>query len=794
MIQHNFRIGFRLLLKNKGFSALNIGGLALGMTVAILIALWIADEFAYNRNHDHYDRLVQVLTLQVEEGVPDVNDSHVGMAGVFLKEQYSNYFENVAMTFYRPNFQMLEAGDFASEEWGYVFQADIPEMLSLDMKMGTHDALRDPSNIIISETLAQKFFQDEDPIGQAITINTARELLVAGVFEDLPQNSTFGEANFFVSMELVYNEENPYAWDNWNMKVYAQLRENASMEDASLAIKEMLLPHMDFGDEPKECFLLPMADWHLNAHFVDGVQQTSPRMKFVRLYAIIGGLVLLIAFINFVNLNTARFQQRGKEVGIRKTLGSYRINLIRQYLAESTLYAVAAFVLSIIVVALVLPGFNVLAEKEIALPWTNLVFWGLGLGFILATALIAGIYPAVFLSSFHPIQALKGKLKQGRASVNLRQGLVVFQFVVSIFMVISTVVVHQQIQHAKNREVGYSQERLITMRGRSGDFYDKGEVLQTTLKQTGVVTAVGNANYPLMNTLGNNDGFSLTRTGEEFPVSFNTVRVSPGYGPATKWELVAGRDFSPDRDEKASIILSESAVAAMGLDNPIGEVISSPEWFTSVPKQLTIIGVVRDMIKSSPFEPPMPLIALHATSTERYMFVRIGPQVEYSEALMKIKQAYATVLPDEPFYFRFVEDEYFTKFKAEEQVGSLATLFSVLAILISCLGLFGLSAYVVHQRVKEIGIRKVLGATVANLWLLLSRDFGKLVLVACVLAIPISFYLVRGWLADYPYRIELAWWIFALGGISCLLITLGVVSFHTLRATFSNPIKALKTE
>ncbi|HAP61951.1 MAG TPA: ABC transporter permease, partial [Cytophagales bacterium] len=396
MIRHNFLISFRLLLKNKGFSALNIGGLALGMTVAMLIGLWIADEFTFNRHHEHYDRLVQVLTLDQEDGIWEVNDSHVGMAGVFMSENYSNYFEYVSSTFYRPGPQLFEVGDLVSEEMGYVFQEDFPEMVSLEMLVGTRAGLEDPSGILISRSLAQKYFGEQDPMGQFITLNTKREMVVKGVFEDLPQNSTWGDAQFFLSMALAYNENNPYAWDNWNMKLYAKLQENVAMEDASLAIKEMLLPHMDFGDEPRTLFLHPMEDWHLRSTFENGVPSTSPRMKYIRLYAIIGVLVLLIAFINFVNLNTARFQQRGKEVGVRKTMGSYRSQLVSQYLSESTLYSLAAFILSLVIVWAVLPGFNVLASKQLTLPVSSLIFWGLGIGSVLLSALLAGSYPATF--------------------------------------------------------------------------------------------------------------------------------------------------------------------------------------------------------------------------------------------------------------------------------------------------------------------------------------------------------------------------------------------------------------
>lgn len=793
MFTHNLKISYRTLLKNKTFSIINIGGLAIGMTVSIFIGLWIFDEYSYNKNHEHYDQIVQVLRKDISPDRIQVNSSMTGGIGVELDEKYGHYFDQVAMTFFRPEPQLLSIKEQNYREMGYFFQKDIPEILSLNMKQGTREALANPSNIIVSSGFADKVFGNENPMGKTISLNVDTDLIVQGVFEDLPENSTFGDADFFASMALIYNENNPYIWNNYNMKAFAKLKENVSISGASLAIKDLMKPYRDADDDPRELLLLPMKDWHLNATFEGGLQVTSQRVQFIRLYGVIGIFILLIACINFMNLNTSQFQTRGKEVGVRKAIGSARSEVMSQFLTEAFLYAFGALIISLSLVYVLLPFFNELAAKEISFQWNNPLFWVSSIGFSLLVALIAGSYPAVFLSSFNPIQALKGKLRQGKKNERFRQGLVVFQFAISIVMIIGTITIHEQIQYAKDRPIGYQQERLISLTG-SRSVYQNLDVLRAELKNTGAVDEMALANYPLTTTLGNNDGFSLPGSSDPYVFSFNTIFVSPEYGETTKWELIAGRDFSRELgNESSNIIISESAVEKMGLENPIGQEIDSEFEFNGNTK-FTIIGVVRDMIKGSPFQEPVPLMLFAAEWPMQYMFIRINPNVPLSTALTEIRETFAKVAPEHPFEYAFADNQYLTKFRTEEQAGSLATLFSVLAILISCLGLFGLSAFMVTQRVKEIGIRKVLGASVTNLWALLSKDFGILVTIASVISIPIAAYVMNTWLQDYEYRIQISWWIYAIGIISCIVITMPTVSYHSIKASMANPVRSLKSE
>ncbi len=793
MFRHNLKISYRTLLKDKTFSLINIGGLALGMTVAIFIALWIYDEYSYNTNHEHYDQIVQVMRKEITPNETYVNSSLTGGIGVELEEKYSHYFEYVAMTFFRPESELLIYNEQPFREMGYFFQKDIPHILSLKMKQGTRDALESPSNIIVSESFASKVFGNENPIGKTIALDIDTDLIIQGIFEDLPENSTFGNANFFAPMALIYNENNPYVWNNYNMKIFAKLNGNATVSDASLGIKELMKPYQDIDDDTRELILLPMKDWHLNSTFNGGVQVTSQRVQFIRLYGLIGIFILLIACINFMNLNTSKFQTRGKEVGVRKAIGSARSEVMNQFLTESFLYAFGAFIISLFLIFLLLPSFNSIAAKGISFHWGNPLFWLMSIGFILLVGLIAGSYPAIFLSSFNPIQALKGKLRKGKKSEYLRQGLVVFQFVISIVMIIGTITIHEQIQFAKNRPIGYEKEGLITMTG-SQSVYQNLELLRAELKKKGGVKEMGLANYPLTTTLGNNNGFKLPGANAELSTTFNTIFVSPEYGETTQWELVAGRDFSRDLgDESANIIVSESAVQAMGLENPIGQEVEAKYEFNGH-NRFTIVGVVRDMIKGSPFDEPKPLILFSTEYPMKYLFIRLNREMPLSEAITEVQETFAKVAPEHPFEYAFADNQYLTKFRAEEQTGSLATLFSFLAIAISCLGLFGLSAFMVTQRVKEIGIRKVLGASVSNLWALLTKDFGILVLLACVVSIPIASYSMNTWLQDFEYRIQIYWWIYAAGIISCFVVTMLTVSYHSIKASLLSPIESLKTE
>ena len=484
-----------------------------------------------------------------------------------------------------------------------------------------------------------------------------------------------------------------------------------------------------------------------------------------------------------------------KEIGIRKSIGTHRIQLVQQFLSESFLYALASLILSLIMVLFTLDWFNEVAGKDMTMPWGSVTFWVLVAVFLLLTTCFSGAYPALFLSSFDPITALKGEVKQGAVSTRFRQILVVFQFTISIALIISTFTVYNQLSYAKARPVGYNQSDLITMRGRSDEWDEKYNVLRDELKKTGYVVEMASANYPLTNDLGNNDGFRDPVTNEEYPITFNTILVNPEYGKATGWQLVAGRNFSREgEDERNNIIISESAAVQMGLDDPIGKMVKAPRNFFGRGEDFQVIGVVKDMIKHSPFEGITPLMVFSTEFPLSFVFIRLKENTDYIASLTAVQETFDEVIPGYPLNYDFMDDAYKVKFQSEERIGSLAILFSVLAILISCLGLLGLSAYVVEQRTKEIGIRKVLGASVASIWNLLSKDFSFLVLLACLISMPLANYFLNGWLESYEYRTSISWWVYAIAGLLCMAITLATVSIHSLRSALGNPVVSLRAE
>jgi ABC-type antimicrobial peptide transport system permease subunit len=652
-------------------------------------------------------------------------------------------------------------------------------------------------SILLSESLGKKLFGDNDPLNQVVVMDARSDLVVTGVYEDLPKNSEFAEAAYFAPLDL-YLEGAPQdvlnKWDNYYVNIYVEIYPEGDFEEISAMIKDATLPYVN--DETvrakQEIFLHPMSEWHLNSEFENGVLVTSGRMMSVWYFSMIGGFVLLLACINFMNLSTARAEGRAKEVGIRKSIGSLRHQLIQQFYGESFLVSFLSFGASIVFVQLVLPWFNKVSDKAITIPWANPVFWLICMGLIAVAGLLAGSYPALYLSSFKPVSALKGAFKAGRGATLPRKILVVAQFSVSIMLAVGTIVVYQQIQYAKNRPVGYATNGLIELRSAQPEFKGKYQVLREELLNTGMVEEIAECNYAVTDIRGWDGGFWWH--GHEYEESFNTVFATSGYGKAIGLEFVEGRDFSPEMTSDSSgILINESALRLLGIKDPVGEDI---KWAPRGTDRGTyqILGVVKDMIKYSPYEPTFPCIIFLSKNDLRWLYIRITPNVNPHEALPKIGEVLGRLVPSAPFDYTFVDEAYQAKFRAEERIASLATFFSVLAILISCLGLFGLASFVAERRTKEIGIRKVLGASVADLWQMLSRDFVVLVIISCAIAIPLSYYFMSNWLENYEYRTDISGQVFAVTAMGALVVTLLTVSFQILKVAFGNPVDSLRSE
>ena len=796
------KVAFRNLLRNKVHSFINFTGLSVGIAVAMLIGLWVWDELSFNKYHRHYPRIAQVYRHATYDGEKASNKFLPYPLTIALKTKYADHFKHI-ITARQPEQFDLSAGENKISKTGQFIDDGAPEMLTLKMLKGSRAGLKQLHGIMLSASTAKALFGDADPMGQAVKINNRIDVKVTGVYEDLPLNTAFHNVQFFAPFELDI-AVNPWvkeqSWDNQFLYLYTEIKPGSSFELVSSAIKDAemdIVKNLDNYKRQAErkpvVFLHPMSMWHLYPDFKEWLPERGP-VRFVWLVGTIGAFVLLLACINFMNLSTARSEKRAKEVGIRKTMGSLRTRLIGQFFSESFLVVVFSFGISLLLVDISLPWFNNLAAKEMSIQWTNGWFWIFAFCFVLITGFMAGSYPALYLSSFKPVKVLKGTFRAGRLAALPRKALVVTQFTISVTLVICTMIVYNQIIFAKNRPVGYSREGLIMVQKKSGDFYGKTDILRQELKNTGVVEEIAESGGQVTNVWQWNGGFDWKGRDPGFDPNFGTLGVTAEYGKTVGWQFIQGRDFSRHmQSDSSAVVLNESAAKLMGLENPVGETVRWQTRWHDKPNYYTIVGIIKDMVMESPFEPIVPTV-FRMQKELNWINIRIKPQVHAGEALPKIAAVFNKLIPSAPFDYQFAEDEYALKFAAEERIGNLAWFFAALAILISCLGLFGLASFVAEQRTREIGVRKVLGASVPVLWRLLTKDFVFLVVISLFIAIPIAYYSMSQWLQNYQYRAELSWWIFASAGAGALLITLLTVSFQAIKAALANPVKSLRTE
>ncbi len=535
-------------------------------------------------------------------------------------------------------------------------------------------------------------------------------------------------------------------------------------------------------------FLQPMNKWHLYDEFKNGIN-TGGRIQYVWLFGIIGVFVLLLACINFMNLSTARSEKRAREVGIRKAIGSLRSQLIYQFFSESLLCVFLAFLISLLLVQLSLPFFNDVADKQMSILWNNPLFWILSIGFSLITGLITGSYPAFYLSSFKPIKVLKGSFRVGRFAAIPRKVLVVLQFTVSVILIIGTIVVFRQIQFAKNRPVGYSRDGLVYVQLVTPDIHKHFDAVKTALLNTGAIAEMAEAGAPPVYNAGSTSAVEWEGKDPSLSVDFPQNNISYDYGKTIGWQFAKGRDFSRNfLSDSAAVILNETAIQFMGLKDPLNSTI---KYYGN---RFKIIGVTKDLIVDSPYGQVRPTVYFLSKDPSSVVLIKINPKMSAGEALGKIGNVFKTYNPAQPFEYQFVDQDYAKKFGNEERIGKLASCFAGLAIFISCLGLFGMASFMAEQRIKEIGVRKVLGASVFNLWGMLSKDFVLLVVISLVIASPVAYYFMHNWLQNYQYHSAMAWWIFAVTAIGAMAITLLTVSYQSIKAALANPVKSLKTE
>jgi predicted permease len=787
MIKHYIKISWRSLLQNKGLAFINIFGLAIGMAFALLIGLWIQYETSFDTFHVNKDRIALIRKHNLFN---NQKSTAVNQPVQLYDELKRNYPEIKRLTRIDNNEHSLVIDNTKFHKKGLYVDRDFLTMLSFPLVKGNAaTALNDPNGIVLTESLANALFGKEDPMGRSIKIDNEYTALVTAVAKDVPDNSSF-TFEFLAPFEYVLrNSERAKTaqWGNNWLTYIVELKEGSSMQALSKKIEPIVMQKRTDGVTHK-LFLQPLQQWHLYDDYKEWVN-TGGRIEYVRLFTVIGIFVLLIACINFMNLSTARSEKRAKEVGIRKAVGSQRIQLIVQFLSESMLTAFLAFLLSILLIQLLLPLLKDIGFEKIHFRFGDVSLWASLLGVCIITGLLAGSYPALYLSSFVPVKVLKGTLKQGIAAVSFRKALVVLQFTISIGLIVCTVIVFQQIGHAKDRHLGYNPNNLITIVTSNYDLKKNYEAWKQELLNTDYIESVAQTSGPMTNITNSWSDFTWEGKDPTARTSFDVMMTDWDYVKTAGLQLIKGRGFSRAyKTDSNAIVINETAAKLVGYKDPLGKVISLGT------EPLTVIGVVKDVVMRDPFKPVGPSITLFNVERTSIMLLRLAPNVDITKALAAIKPISVKYNPALPFEYKFADEEYAKKFTTENQVGKLAGILAGLAIFISCLGLFGLAAFMAERRIKEIGIRKVLGASVTNLWMLLSREFVILVILACLIASPLAFWLMHDWLQKYDYRISIEGWVFALAGLLAVLIALFTVSTQAVKAALANPVKSLRTE
>jgi len=790
MFRNYLKIAWRNMLHNKVYSALNIVGLAAGMAVALLIGLWIYSQYAYDRFLPGYDQLYEVKLNFYHSG--EIHTQR-GSALPLVEEFRKNYPEvKYASETDWGGQHSLVIGDKKLDPFGLSVGTDFLKMFPYPMLKGNlNSVFNNPNSIVLTESVAKALFGDQDPINKTIRIDNKNNVVVTGVMKDIPDNSTlqFSYLLPYSYIEQTYPETKKERthWQNYSYPEYVQLQPGANAEAFENKIKNTFAK---YDQATKiEITLQPAKNWRLLAQFKNG-KAADGLIQYVRMFGIIGILVLVIACINFVNLSTARAEKRALEVGVRKSIGSSRRDLIIQFLSESLLLTFVAFAVSIAIVQLVLPSFNDITFGNISVPYTSVMFWCVMLGYVLITGLLAGSRPAFYLSSFKPVKVLKGTIQLGKRAALPRKIMVVVQFTCSIALIISTMIIYQQIKYAKDRPKGYNPDNLVMVNS-SDDLNKNYNALEHDLLQSGQVVSVTKAAsnmlyFPASFTIKD---FPGKKPGESLEMA--TTAVSTDYFKTIGMKFRSGHDFADNAGpDTLNVVLNEAAVQRFRLKDPLTQLIT----FDYSKNPMRIIGVVENGIIGSPFYAAGPALYVYNPGWTGSIMYRLDPNVDRQQAIKKISAIFNRYNPSFPFDYRFADEAFTSTFKIEILVGTLASIFAGLAIFISCLGLFGLAAYVAEQRKKEIGIRKVLGASVSQVWFLLSADFIGLVIISCVIASPVALYFLQGWLQNFDYKITIGPGAFLISAAVAIIITIFTVSYQAIGSALTNPVKSLRSE
>jgi putative ABC transport system permease protein len=793
MIKNYFKTAWRSLIRGKGFSFINITGLAAGMAGAILILLWLQNEISFDKFHTNKNNLYEVygLTNNAEGhsvAIPVVSQP----LGPALKE---NYPEIEAATRVKDIDQFLFTVNdkkFTSIKASFVDPSFL-HMFDFPLTKGnTAEQLKNVYSITITEKLAKKLFGNEDALGKNIRIDSADNFTVTGVLKDLPANTRF-DFDCILPWDYLKKLGEGYSNESWvsnNTPTYVLLKPHTDIAALNAKIKDISIRKTGRSGIWTH-FLFPLGQWHLYSDFENG-KAVGGRIETVRVFGIIAIFILLIACINFMNLSTARSEKRAKEVGIRKVAGAGKSLLITQFITEAFLTALIAGSLALVIVQVTLPAFNTLINTQLFIPYTSLYFWLAAFAFIIFTSLLAGSYPAFYLSSFKPVSIFKKQFKKTQAIFSPRKVLVVVQFSFAIILIICTIVVRNQVQYAQDRDKGYVMNNLILVNF-VGDIEKNYPLIKQELVNAGIASSVTKTMTGLVR--GGSRSWGLRWQGEA-PKDTNTAitifSTDADLVKTAGLKLIAGRDIDINKfpGDSLSVVLNETAVKLMGFKEPVGQIIARP--YAKINMQ--VVGVVKDYITGSPYEEIPPVVIEGPNAWFNTMHIKLNTANATAGNLAKAEKIFKAYNAGYPFEYQFVDEEYAVQFNDEQRTKTLAGLFAALAIVISCLGLFGLSAYVAESRVKEIGVRKILGASAFTITKLLSADFVKLVAVAIIIASPVAWYAMNKWLQSYTYRISIGWGIFLIAGLMAIFIALLTVSFQAIKAAVANPVKSLRTE
>ncbi len=807
MLKNYLKVAIRNLWKNKSFSAINIFGLAIGIGTCLLITLYVLDELSFDKFNKNSARIYRA-NVDLKFGGADQKFAVASAPLAFTMVKDYPQIEN-AVRFRNYGPAVVKKGNQNIHEQNIIYtDSTIFDVFTIPMIAGNpKKALTEPNSVVISESIADKYFGQTNAVGKQLLFDNKKLYAVTGVIKDIPENSHF-HYDFFISLagDPLSREDN---WLSFNFNTYLLLKQGTDPKVIQAKFDEIMKKHVFpqaesimhiTADEFKKSGnyinlnLTPLTDIHLKSDRI-GELSANSSIQTVYIFSAIAIFILLIACVNFMNLSTARSANRAKEVGVRKVLGTQRSNLIQQFLTESVLLSLIAFIIALVISSLLLPFFNQLASKQFTLsPFAHPLLLPVLFMFAVAVGLLAGSYPALYLSAFKPIEVLKGKIGAGFKSSYFRSSLVVFQFFISIFLIISTIVIYRQLSYIQNKKLGFNKEQVLTIK----NTYAIGKNLEVfkdeVLKLPGVKSATVSGYLPVPSSRSDNPFFPEGQIDNKKAVAMQNWSIDNDYIPTLGMEILKGRNFSKEYSTDSNgIIINETAAHLFGYQNPIGKKIWKLVNINSgTAKNYTVIGVVKNFHFASLRENIGALCMVLDKSTDAVSFRLSADNI--AGIIKNVEAVWKKLSPGEAFTYSFLNEDFNAMYTSEQRTGKIFIVFAVLAIFIACLGLLGLATYAAEQRTKEIGIRKVLGASVSNIAGMLSKDFLKLVIIAAVITFPVAGWVMNRWLQDFAYRITISWWIFLIAGLVAVLIALIIVSFQAIKAAVSNPVKSLRTE